>query len=1026
MGLLKLPLLVLLFSFFSLLSFIALCDHSELTVKFLKTPLAFSNLNSTIFVFEVLAGGSGACTNCNITCKLDDGFGRINASQCEDGTVLCEGLQDGNHKFEICPNGTQGVGCSSYYWTVDTVPPTANISASTPFTNALNVSINISFSEPCTGGGGFACSSVNACNLLVYGAGQVIPTSLKALQPNLQYSVLVGLSSTAQSGRVILVMDKKFCTDSAGNKFERNKNSSFTLHFDRRSVILTTHVPKRQLQFNGETILVRATNNYEKLRVCLTFPEPVLNTSEEIKNSLKVEILLSLPMSQGSLLPLVDTKKHEGPRRFEYKVVAYIFDTIVVNVSIDTTSILSKQGTPFSPVEPLAFIYDSRRPAVNLITQPIEFSRPAVMLHTPSHTWTRERIIPMLIIFVKPVFGFNSSNILITGGQLQSFEEMRNGIYTIEIKADQDIVSVNVPGNIIGDVAGNKNRPSEVLQVMHYSVPKLSTAFCGSIIGSFVVIVIAAGLLKVSIASFHSNGDFSSPSISQPESNLFGIACHLQVIALSGWLAVRLPVEYYELTRGLRWSIPYLSLPWERETGRTRLPANTNMSKIHFSGIIRKKQPVDQETNWLSTFPALLASAWKSLVEAPLSDSTPVSKLNFNLDRRTPDLNCTLDPRNSTTQLNCISDYGWNNFGKNMIWLAIIVGSFISVHALLLLILKWKNKNSEKQRDYGVLTFPRFEMVIVNLSLPCICQASAAIIRGRTASGIAVGVLLLGVVSFLLLALLLFLYKGITRAQLLEYEEVHWTPKKTNVTKLGSLYEDYRGPPKSKLSQISGGSSHTQDAEAHFIQKLFGKLRIYYTLLESVIQKLCGELRIYYPLLESVRRVLLAIMAGLYEEDESFSEIPTTFSLCINCFHLFFLVLEKPFIKNNIQLLEIMAVSSEACISAIMFVLGEKKFSGKNEMELSAKDEEKFGILMLILVLVGILPQIMNELYALYKHIKQLDFEKHSLLTGLKTASSGLTSLFSSKEFSIRRPPALKETATSTSTSYQFQTPNQD
>ena len=45
----------------------------------------------------------------------------------------------------------------------DTVPPTANITASTDFTNALNVSINISFSEPCTGGPGFVCSSVNAC-----------------------------------------------------------------------------------------------------------------------------------------------------------------------------------------------------------------------------------------------------------------------------------------------------------------------------------------------------------------------------------------------------------------------------------------------------------------------------------------------------------------------------------------------------------------------------------------------------------------------------------------------------------------------------------------------------------------------------------------------------------------------------------------------------------------------------------------------------------------------------------------------
>ena len=66
-----------------------------------------------------------------------------------------------------------------------------------------------------------------------------------------------------------------------------------------------------------------------------------------------------------------------------------------------------------------------------------------------------------------------------------------------------------------------------------------------------------------------------------------------------------------------------------------------------------------------------------------------------------------------------------------MFWLAIIGGGFINVHALLLLILNLKKKNSEEQRDYGVLTSPRFEIIIVNLALTSICQASAAIIRGN-------------------------------------------------------------------------------------------------------------------------------------------------------------------------------------------------------------------------------------------------------------------------------------------------------
>lgn len=47
----------------------------------------------------------------------------------------------------------------------DTVPPTASVTASRSFTNASNVSVNISFSKPCNGGGGFGCSSVNTCNV---------------------------------------------------------------------------------------------------------------------------------------------------------------------------------------------------------------------------------------------------------------------------------------------------------------------------------------------------------------------------------------------------------------------------------------------------------------------------------------------------------------------------------------------------------------------------------------------------------------------------------------------------------------------------------------------------------------------------------------------------------------------------------------------------------------------------------------------------------------------------------------------
>ncbi|XP_058767606.1 uncharacterized protein LOC131641322 isoform X3 [Vicia villosa] len=88
-------------------------------------------------------------------------------------------------------------------WAVlDTIPPIAYVTASTTFTSSSNVSINISFIEPCIGEG-FGCKSGNACNLLVYGAGQVVPSSFRILKPSLTYS-LVSLSPTVRYSRAIL------------------------------------------------------------------------------------------------------------------------------------------------------------------------------------------------------------------------------------------------------------------------------------------------------------------------------------------------------------------------------------------------------------------------------------------------------------------------------------------------------------------------------------------------------------------------------------------------------------------------------------------------------------------------------------------------------------------------------------------------------------------------------------------------------------------------------------------------------
>lgn len=56
-----------------------------------------------------------------------------------------------------------------YLFFADTVRPTAYINTESTFTNASRISVNISFSEPCAGGGGFTCS-VNSCNVSSWSA----------------------------------------------------------------------------------------------------------------------------------------------------------------------------------------------------------------------------------------------------------------------------------------------------------------------------------------------------------------------------------------------------------------------------------------------------------------------------------------------------------------------------------------------------------------------------------------------------------------------------------------------------------------------------------------------------------------------------------------------------------------------------------------------------------------------------------------------------------------------------------------
>lgn len=61
--------------------------------------------------------------------------------------------------------------------------------------------------------------------------------------------------------------------------------------------------------------------------------------------------------------------------------------------------------------------------------------------------------------------------------------------------------------------------------------------------------------------SFHYEGKFPIVSLTFC---LQRFLFHIQVFALSRWLLTSIPIEYYEFSRSIAWSIPYINLPWER------------------------------------------------------------------------------------------------------------------------------------------------------------------------------------------------------------------------------------------------------------------------------------------------------------------------------------------------------------------------------------------------------------------------------------------------------------------------------
>ncbi|AQK92660.1 hypothetical protein ZEAMMB73_Zm00001d009765 [Zea mays] len=860
----------------------------------------------------------------------------------------------------------------------------------------------------------------------------VDPSTLQVLSPGLRYSVAVAISPDAEYGRLVLVMGRGFCTDAAGHPFTRTPNSTFTLRFDRRSdsMNITATVAEKMVQIQGVTRLVQASNEEEGLRIYLAFAQPVLNSSEQILRALTATDAVAVHLTPTNRSTL-------GNRRFGYVVKKMSDAAAIVSVACDTSSIISRQGTPVVPAEPFTFLYDTQRPWVKLGT---------------STRRTSSRDILVLIKFAKPVFNFSSSAVQVSGGNVLSFHEASKSIYTLQIQAVGQLVSVQVAENAAMDVAGNPNLASDRLQVRHYSVPASSSWIAAITTVVFLTTAAVAALLTVSTSSLVAAGAVSRPSsymISEPSRNVLRMACHIQIFALSRWLSANLPIEYYEFAKGVEWSIPYMRLPWEGPAadpylGYSTMPAIAysesellDRSAVGGAANISSYRPRAQQGQPVTpaqiipsdpVFPTEIPEDGKPTppVQTPGGDATPpvmpvqtplpldgmpLTAMEYRSFFENPDMKPEAQIIMKLQDLD-----GWKYFGRNMFWLGVIGGGLILLHLLTLLYFKLRYRDRERRRHgYAALLLPRLEIMVVVLAMPCVAQAAAALIRGGTTCGLVVGIVLTAVLTSVLVALLLFLSLGITMGKLLQYREVHheegqeeyhwyqdlarrtlgagkrgqWTWKDPRraacLPRLGPLFEDLRGPPK----YTRGGGGGKRRAEGGGPER-----RVIASEDENegsrapLVQQLLGVLRIYLTLLESVKRVAVGIVAGAHASSGRSSRAHAVAVLSVASFQLLFMLLGKPFVKKRVQLVETLSVASEVAVFAACLALIDRTASSGGW--LPDGEARGVGLAMLGAFVLGFAAQVCNEWNALYRQARLLSADRSSFLDGAKTAGLGL------------------------------------
>jgi hypothetical protein len=354
----------------------------------------------------------------------------------------------------------------------------------------------------------------------------------------------------------------------------------------------------------------------------------------------------------------------------------------------------------------------------------------------------------------------------------------------------------------------------------------------------------------------------------------------------------------------------------------------------------------------------------------------------------------------------------WQQFERNMFWIGVVGGGLILIHILLVLFLRWRTRAPIR----SALTIPRFELYLLILVIPGLCQASAFAIRGRSPLGIAIGGLVLAIPTAFLVSVLVFLIYGVFMGALVQYREFRYEvhrhgyvqPQNPHglvnlvagtgfpgkwvrsnrlapsfLPRYGLIFEDHKGPPTILVHKEPQSLRHSIRRSGSTTTETGYSARGSNDVVQvSDAHRILGDARAAYILVDLSRRITLGLVFGFFPaSDHSWSQVGVVVG--VTALQLAYLMAVRPFRRRAVQAVESIALLCELGI----FITALALLAKRHPTNLN----HGAGIFMLALLVFSFVAQLVNEWYALLEQLVRLSTaQEPTLHDGVKKLAAGL------------------------------------